>query len=240
MISTKTVISVIMPVYVGEQWHVLMTRFAIDMLRECTKLPFELVIAEVGGDHFKSMADTHIRTEGLGYIQRDINRAIEASSGEYVVVTGNDVIVKPNWLDALIRPFEVFGDCGLTSLSAREGDGGLIGPSYPVDLIVETVYCPLMLFHRKWRLDETYPGMYGDSDLVMRIYAAGLRAYMNCSSPIYHFHGVASANALNAENTSHQKEVGLALFRERWATSPYLLARLILNGTVRWGREYQI
>jgi hypothetical protein len=232
-------ISVIMPVYIGHEWAVHLTEFAIKMLRSCTKIPFELVVAEVGSEHFKGIADVHIKTETLGRYYQDFNQAIDKSSGEFVVHTGNDVIVQPNWLEALIEPFQKLPDCGVTSLAAAEGGGGFVGPQTPMDLICETVYAPLMMFRREWQFDEQYPGMYGDSDLVMRNYAVGKRAYMNCKVVIYHFHGATTKTSLNAEKVAHERDVGLSLFRSRWAQSPYLISRMILQGGAQWGREYQ-
>ena len=233
-------ISVIMPVYLSVPWNEDMTTYAINMLYKCTAVPFQLVIVEIGTERFKDRADLHIKKTERHRCWPDFNEGIQASSGDFVVHIGNDVIVMPGWLEALVEPFQRYKDCGVSSLGAIEGGGQVIGPRQGMNMIVESLYAPLMMFRREWRFDELYPGMYGDPDLVLRMYDQGLRAYRNCAVVIYHFHGATTKTSVDSQRDAHEKKVGLGLFYERWGRSPYLITRLFLKGGVTWGREHEI
>ena len=237
-------ISVIMPIFLSEPawWYKDLADYTIKNLRKCTTIPFELVIVEIQTEEFKDKADLHLKkTERHRYWQ-DINAGIEASSGDFVVHTGTDFIVTPehDWLKALIEPFQKYKDCGISSLGAIEGNGVAIGPRQPMNMIVESVYCPFMMFRREWRFDELYPGMYGDNDMVMRMYSANLRAYRNCAVVPYHLHGATSRTSVDPERDEHEKTIGSKLFYERWRGSPWLMTRLFIKGAVAWGREHEI
>ena len=224
----------------SEPWTNHLTDFAIKMMRECTQVPFELVIVEVSSELFKERADVHLTRSERFKVWPDFNAGIDASSGDFIVHIGNDVIVQPGWLEALIEPFAKYKDCGVSSLAAVEGGGVAIGPRTPMKLIVESIYAPIMMFRREWKFDEAYPGMYGDADLVLRMYDAGLRAYRNCAVVVYHFHGATTKTSLNPEKDAHEKAIGLKLMHERLLNSPYLMVRMILNGHAIWGREHEV
>jgi hypothetical protein len=221
-----------------------MTVACLDIMRATTQTRYELVLVETGGDMLRGWADgqaadvTYLcRPKKTTYVQ-DFNAALDVASGDYVAQTGNDVFCRPGWLEALLECFERFPDCGAASLGTWEG-GGLT--HRPLPLIVEGWYDPLMMWRKKdrpvdlWRFDEAYESLYSTSDLIMRLYAAGYRAYRN--------HRVVCAH-IGQQTWSDQQQDDIrpraeALFKERWADAPYWAATMFFRGAVAFGREHE-
>lgn len=168
-----------MPVLINERWQYEMTLCAINTLKCTTEHPFELVVALSR----KSLEDIYVDLAEWGDTKcidvdesspnADCNKGLEACDGDLIVYTGNDVFVRPGWLEALLECFEI-EDCGAATL----GNADL--KHKPVPAIMEGVYGPFMMFERGWAFDaETFPCQFGDTDLIMRIYEAGKRMYRN-------------------------------------------------------------
>lgn len=223
-----------------------LTEFAIKTLREhADDKDFELIVVEAREPYFKD------RCNELGiqkYISfnppiggvKELNAGVRAASGEYIVFTGNDVIVPPHWDTYLLEPFQTRKDCGISSLSAAE-PGAYIGPpQWPQDqpFIVEGMYSPFVMFKRGWEYDEHYERIYQDSDLVMRMYEAGLRAYRNCRGLVHHMMRMTNDRV---DTEEHNKMVGKdeRKFYDRWHGSPLMMYALIRAGQLRYGYEHE-
>ena len=179
-------VSVMMPVLVNEPWQLAMTQCAIKTLRCTTDHQFELVIAHAPTEYTDLIAEIGdiVREKVIptvtGTPNADCNKGLDACTGDIVVYTGNDVFVRPGWLEALLECFEI-EDCGAATLGNAELK------HVPMPRIMEGVYGPFMAFRQDWRFDaETFPCQFGDTDLIMRIYESGKRMYRNHKVVIHH------------------------------------------------------
>ena len=177
-------VSVMMPVKIDHKWQIPMTICAITTLRCTTEIPFELVIALKNPDTvlpaMDDCVDRWVMCPKGTSATEDCNLGLDACSGTHAIYTGNDVFVRPGWLEALLECWKI-GDCGAATLAA----GDLKHKS--VRRIMEGWYGPFMMFDAKRRFDaETFPASFADTDLVMRIYGEGLRMYRNWAVVIQH------------------------------------------------------
>ena len=177
-------VSVMMPVLLEHPWQYEMTLCAIETLECTTEVPFELVVAQARRSH----EDLWLKMNEIAKCidvdesspNADCNNGLDACTGDIVVYTGNDVFVRPGWLEALLECFEI-EDCGAATL----GNAELKHVAMP--RIMEGVYGPFMAFRQDWRFDaETFPCQFGDTDLIMRIYESGKRMYRNHKVVIHH------------------------------------------------------
>ena len=209
---------------------------------------FELVVVEAEHDYFTPIgmmgSDVSVRqpdkylnfTPKIGIV-KEFNAGVDAATGDYIVHTGSDVIAPPHWDTELLRLFDDYTDCGVASLSAFE-PGWIIGPPQPLDMVVEGMYSPFMMWRKGWRLDEAYKRVYPDSDLVMRMYDQGLHAYRTCRAHVHHLLRMTNDRVEFAE---HNRQLALdeGLFYQRWGKSPRAIFGLIRSGQWTYGREYE-
>jgi hypothetical protein len=88
-----------------------------------------------------------------------------------------------------------------------------------------------MMFKRGWAFDaDTFPSAFGDTDLIMRVYAAGLRSYRNWNVVIEHLNG----QTINGP--AHQADYTAALerFRSKHFDSRRLLPYRFFSEGVIW------
>ncbi len=242
-------ISVVLPLLAPTPFLRNLAEFTIKTMRTHADDPsFELIVSEAAGDHFDPekmrlrSSDERIDkyfnfTPPIGGI-RETNAAIDAASGEFIVSTGSDIIVPQGWDTELLRVFEERSkDCGIACLSAYE-PGATIGPREPLDMIVEGMFSPFNMFRKGWRLDEAYQRIYQDSDLVMRMYEDGLRAFRSCRKHIHHL-GSMTTKVISAQ-VGH--DLALAkderLFYRRWGRSPLAMFAMIRCGQQTYASEH--
>ena len=242
-------ISVVLPVLAPTPFLRAMTEFAIKTLRAHADNPFELVVVEAVHDwfdpaRFKSGNDEWTIekylnfTPPIGAVQEG-NAALDAATGDFIVYTGTDVIVPQGWDTELLSLFER-PDCGVAALSAFE-PGWIIGPREPLDLVVEGMFSPFMMFRKGERFDEAYQRVYIDSDLVMRIYERGLRAFRSCRKHVWHFGSVTNKHAGEAHARKETSALALdeGLFYQRWGKSPLAMFGMIRAGQWLYGHEHE-
>lgn len=234
-----------------------MTEFSIKALRINADDPnFELVVVEADGEHFEKYGPegrTRIATDvdlridkyvsfnpKIGGV-KELNAGIDLCTGEYIVFTGNDIFVPAHWDTELRKPFDMYSDCGISSLSAKE-PGAIVGPGINHPIIVEGMYSPFCMWQRRttlpYRMDEAYIKVYQDSDFVMRMYGAGKRAYRNCNA---HVHHLARMTSDNVEVDKHKRELAAdeETFYQRWQHSPLMIYGMIRYGKWHYGQEHQ-
>ncbi len=85
------------------------TKLTIDSIRRNTKLPYELIVVDNASsdgtvEYLKSQKDIHaiFNEENLGF-PAGCNEGIEASTGDYILLLNNDVIVPKEWLEGLVE-----------------------------------------------------------------------------------------------------------------------------------------
>ncbi len=248
---TAPKLSVVLPVLAPTPFLCAMTEFAIKTLRAHADNYFELIVVEAEHDYFDTANDEAYPTvwEGTNnmwidkYLNfnpkiggvKELNAGVDAASGDIILSTGNDVIAPPHWDTELLRCFEERADCAVASLSAFE-PGAVIGPRQAEDRVVEGMYSSFMAFRRGWRFDESYVKIYQDSDLIMRVYEAGQRAYRSCRAHVHHLLRMTSDRV---EPEQHALDLARdeRLFYKRWGKSPLAMFAMIRTGVQVYGRE---
>lgn len=227
--------SVLMTVVLREEWQVVMTVCALRTLRCTTALPFELILVETESERFSSedaqhqfSIDEYIRVPQISSQTSDLNKGLAIATGTHVVYTQNDIFTRPGWLEALQEPFLKFDDCGVSTLAASDLQ------QQPRPVIAEGIYQPLMCFSSEWLFDEDYIGPWGDSDLIMRIYRAGLRSYRNWEVAIVHLLQQTSPVLFSQEQRERQFQQGRELFvhKHQKKAGHLLTYRILTEGLV--------
>ena len=225
-----------------------LTAFSIKMHRiQASDKGYELIVIETKSDRF-GHADTLMRLQIEKYIHfpepiggvKEANAGIDAASGDFILFTGTDIIPASGWDAELLRLFADRKDCGAASLSAFEPNA-TIGPAGPVDLVVEGMFSPFTMFRRGERYDESYRRVYQDSDLILRLYERGFRAYRSCRKHVWHLGSVTNNSAGSAHAEMHAKALAHdeRLFYQRWGKSPLAMFAMMRGGAQVYGREHE-
>ncbi len=242
----KSKISVVLPVMTPTPFLRAMTEFTIRTLRLHADSLFELVVVEADGCWFDPertklpfVVDRYLNyTPKIGCV-KEVNKGVDAATGDFLMFTGNDVIAPPHWDTELLLPFEKRKDCGVASLSAFE-PGAIVGPPQALQdpEFVEGMYSPFCMVRKGWKYDESYKKIYQDSDLVLRLYAAGYRAYRSNRAHVHHLVRMTSDRV---EPEKHSKEMAHDehLFYQRWHDCPYMMYGLIRSSVITYGHEWE-
>lgn len=141
------------------------------------------------------------------------NRALMASSGEYIVYLNNDTIVTEGWITKMVQHLKNDQSIGMVGpVTNAIGNEAKIDVTYTspegiddfaeyycrknngqlFDIPVLALFCTMIkrsLLEKIGRLDERYDvGMFEDDDLCMRIKNEGLRLVCCQDVFIHHFH----------------------------------------------------
>jgi len=198
--------------------------------------PAAEALAEVTGVRFERNA------VNLGFL-RNCNRAAALARGEFLLFLNNDTVVTPGAVAALLAIFEHFPEAGAAGAKLVYPDGRLQeagaivwrdgsawnygrgdDPDKPEYNYVRVVdYCsaaalmvPRELFLSAGGFDERYvPAYCEDTDLCLRLRAAGRPVYYQPAAEVVHFEGVSHGTDTGAGIKARQIENQERL-RERW------------------------
>jgi GT2 family glycosyltransferase/glycosyltransferase involved in cell wall biosynthesis len=183
--------------------------------------------------------------QNLGFIGA-CNAGAALARGDMLVFLNNDTLVQPGWLDALLGTFDQHPRTGLAGSKLVYPDGrlqeagGIVhadaqpanygrfkDPSDPRFNFVRRVdYCsgaalaiPRALFDRLGGFDAHFaPAYFEDTDLAMRVHAAGLEVRYQPASVVVHLEGVTSgtdpSRGIKAWQAANQHK-----FRARWSAT---------------------
>lgn len=231
-------VSIVLPVKIQEPQDYQLLRFSVWCMKNLTNVPNELIIVESNGNYGNTLpeVDHHIDVKQPKGYSAEWNEGADVASGDYIVHIGMDIIVQSRWLEALLECYD-YHDCGVASLACTE-PGAAVGPLEPMRSINEGWYGPLMMLPPDCRLDaKAFPGLGSDSDLILRQYAKGLRAYRNNSVVCHHLDGIQYKRKPRSDRDRETMEVRSKMIA-RWGQSPIWAVRMVLDGTVVFGREY--
>ena len=181
--------------------------------------------------------------QNLGFIGA-CNAGAAIARGDFLIFLNNDTAVQAGWLDALLGTFAQHANVGLAGSKLVYPDGrlqeagGIVfsdasGWNYgrfddPADprynFVREVDYCSGAaiairrdLFDRFGGFDSHYaPAYYEDTDLAMKVRAAGLRALYQPASVVVHFEGVTSGTDIAGPGTKRFQTINQGKFLERW------------------------
>jgi glycosyltransferase involved in cell wall biosynthesis len=218
-------VSVLLPVMHLSDYHRELTRSCVARMRENTGVPFELVIVETASGDAAHLADVYVHREERTNIVTDMNIGLEEASGDFVVHTGNDILVHDGWLEALIEPWGAMEHCGATTLGSLE-----LGHR-PEARIEEGIYGPIMMFPAKYRFDRDYENIFSDTDLIMRIYRSGKRMFRNFRSVVRHLNQATYRVAYTQSERAEQWARGKQTFAAKHAGCGLSMFRMLYDGS---------
>jgi O-antigen biosynthesis protein len=179
----------------------------------------------------------------LGFV-KSCNRGAARARGEFLFFLNNDTLVRPGWLDALVKTFAqvprvgvvgsklLFGDGSLQEVGGivwRMGDAWNWGrhgdPAEPRHCYLrDTDYVSgAALMIRKTLFDDLggfdvhfAPAYYEDTDLCFRVRQAGWRVVVQPQSVVVHLEGLTSGTSVTGGGMKQYQAVNHRKFYERW------------------------
>lgn len=240
------ILSVIVAAFGGFE----MTRRCLEALQADTLAPeMEVILVEDASG--EEEMDRLATIPGLRYFRnpnnrgylRSMNAAIAHVRGKYTCFLNNDCIVRRGGLQALLHPFTLFHDCGITGGRLEYPDGrlqeaggivwndgsgcnyghGQLGTNVSDATLREVDYVsaaaavvPTLLLREVGGFDERYaPAYYEDTDLAFRLRARGYRAFYTPAAIIEHVGG-ATHGAVESEGVKRHQSLNRVVFRDRW------------------------
>lgn len=182
-------ISVVVPALITSNEQIAMSMTCIDKARRLTDIDFELVIVETESTHLMEEADLYLYEKNKTNATKSINRGFKVASGDYIVLLTNDVMVDKGWLESLLKPFEVYKDCGISTLATSQFNHS------KQDKIEEGIWFSVACFRKQDDyFDESYVNSWDDTDFIMRHYLGGRKMYRNFNCVVDHLIGQTQYN----------------------------------------------
>ena len=181
--------------------------------------------------------------ENLGFL-RSCNAAAQRASGEHLFFLNNDTVVIDGWLDELVATVDRESNVGLAGAKLvypnglLQEAGGVIweggacanygrlddpgAPQYNYLRDADYISGAAILVTREaWDAvggfsDDLAPAYYEDTDLAMKLRAAGYRVVYQPRSTVVHFEGVTSGTDLSSGVKRYQA-INKDKFEARWA-----------------------
>lgn len=203
----------------------IFTQCCIKLMRDLTNIPFELVIVETGSMKFKHYADIYLHFSEPSSYTKEFNQAIDQALGDIIVQIANDIFVSQNWLEALLKCFEI-KDCGVATLASSDLK------LKSKDAIMEGIYGPLMAWKYRFKFDEDFEDIFSDSDLVMRMYEAGYRSLRNWKVMIDHLNQETYSQKYTEEERANRFSQAREMFIEKHKFSTHLVYRALTEGWI--------
>lgn len=231
--------------------HFEQTRRCLESIRDAgADAPFEVILVEDASGEVEMDRFAHVpglvytrNATNLGFL-RSVNAALPLVRGSFLHLLNNDTVVTPGWLDALLRTFTIYHDCGIAGSMLVYPDGRLqeagaivwsdasgcnfgrggdpSGAQFAAVREVDYVSgASVMLHTRVFRdiggFDERYtPAYYEDTDLAFRLRERGLVSYFQPGSVVVHQEGLSHGTDEDVGGKAWQAR-NREVFRERWA-----------------------
>lgn len=217
-------VNVVVPVYIRENKHLAMSLRCLSRAKEFTNIDFKTIIVETCSNYLVDHADIHIYEKERTTADKSINRAFFCCDSKYTVLLTNDVMVSEGWLEALLEPFSMFEDCGVTTLGSDQ-----FGHTKK-DVITEGIWGSVFCIPTEYaQFDENYVNSWEDSDLWMQMYTRGYKMYRNFNCIVGHNPG---STVYEDKLTQDNYEKNRAYFEHKWKDSKLPLYQILTKGYV--------
>jgi GT2 family glycosyltransferase/glycosyltransferase involved in cell wall biosynthesis len=229
------------------------------VLASSISVPFEVIVVDNGSDpeawEFLRKQELAVRTVRLPlnrYFGEGNNLGAESARGEYLVFLNNDAFPAVGCIDALLRAFEVNGDCGAAAPLFRYPDGRLqeagafitqdgvalqrgkagreIDPSeLPEYEVVDYVSAACLMIRADTFADlggfnhRFEPAFYEDTDLCLRLNLLGKHAIVVREARCVHIENVTTRDLKRHQPADSSDEHNKEIFCSNW--SEYLSQR---------------
>jgi O-antigen biosynthesis protein len=182
----------------------------------------------------------------LGFVG-SCNRGAEAAQGEFIFFLNNDTLVRPGWLDELVKTFDEVAGVGIAGSKLLFGDGSLqeaggivwrLGDAWNWGRHAnadEPRFCYLRdadyvsgaalmiraeLFRQLGGFDIHFaPAYYEDTDLCFRVRDQGLRVVVQPQSIVVHLEGQTAGTSVAGSGMKRYQAVNHRKFLQRWKTT---------------------
>jgi GT2 family glycosyltransferase/Flp pilus assembly protein TadD len=253
------------------------TKECVESIRKHTPEPHEIIFVDNGstdvtGKWLKKLVENNsnyrliANTKNLGF-SKGCNQGIEASTGEYILLLNNDVVVTENWLAGMLECIKSAPDIGIVGPMTNNISGPQKVPDAgysSIDGLSEYAmafrqknrhrriacrrivgFCMLFkqrLIEEVGSLDESFgSGNFEDDDLCLRVSLAGYRNVMAGDVFIHHY-GSRSFMA-NRIDYGSSLSGNRKIFSEKWrgkeVVQRYGRKLLIENAVVRADEIYR-
>ena len=246
--ATGPLVTVIIPVYNDTAMTLACLRSLADDPPVTVRVEYVVVddasTTDVAGQLASVPGLTFLRNgENLGFL-RTCNRAALLSKADYLVFLNNDTLVRPGWLDELVRTAErdprvgavgaklIYPDGTLQEAGGliwRDGSGWNYGRGGRADdplyeYVRDVDYCSgaallvrRSVFVQLGGFDERYaPAYFEDSDLCFGVRRAGYRVVYQPRSVVVHLEGGTGGTDTGA-GVKRNQVLNLPKFRRKWS-----------------------
>lgn len=253
----KATVEIIIPVYNQVEY----TRKCLESLRQTTRTAASVIVIDNGStdgtpEYLANLpALTVIRNEKNRGCAAAWNQGIAASTGEWVVVLNNDVVLTPGWLDGLLAAAVEIG-LDIVSPALREGPlnyeleayarefvrstGGATRPGVAHGvcfLVRRRVFESVGLFDENFRI-----GQFEDADFFHRARQAGFALGATGQSFVHHFGSVTQNYVRQQLPLEAYEDWNRAYYRSKWTLGWHqrCLTRWKARAQVAWWRAWEL
>lgn len=155
-------ISIVMPVFNQKEF----TLKALESFAKNTSLPYEVIVIDNNSDDgtaeaLKNYSEVRVirNEENEGFVKA-VNKGIQASDSDYIVIANNDILVAHNWLEKMVQTAEEYSRAGIVSLMTTDGgirQSVLNGAGIPS--LVGTQFKPEMTDDLNELFEDTFPDL---------------------------------------------------------------------------------
>ena len=196
-------LSIIIPCFHEHINHASLTRRCLSSIESATKIPYELCLVENLNRWVNDSGNIYVHFSEPRTYAQNVNTGLKIATGDYLCVMNNDVLVCDDWIETILKCFEI-DDCGIATIDSNQYQ------RRPEDKIYEDFWGALWVIKRSVMekvglLDETFVHAFDDADYWVRTYLAGYKIYMNRSQKVTHGDG----STIHNFNNHHQQYLAM-------------------------------
>lgn len=184
--------SIVMPCLFRRKEHKNTVLDCIDSVRKHSS-DYEFIIVDDGSPldtkFLKDNADNYIRHDKPMGIAYGWNDGIGVAKGDYIVIINDDIVVRPGWLEAMEKCFEI-ENCGVSGCSVEHLPNGMGIEECRTWFPGSCFMLSRNTIDKVGLFDEQFvPYNYEDIDYWTRVYKAGFKLIRNYAVQVQHKEG---------------------------------------------------